>query len=98
LEPDISSLAALIGEPARGRILFALLDGRSLPATELNASVVSLLTQGKLVFIWLWRRLRSELALPHSRLLSTWPGLRALWLRGLESQSARSATSNAREA
>ncbi len=35
MEPDISSLAALIGEPARGRILFALLDGRSLPATEL---------------------------------------------------------------
>jgi DNA-binding transcriptional ArsR family regulator len=35
MEPDISSLAALISEPARGRILFALLDGRSLPATEL---------------------------------------------------------------
>ncbi|HSZ76156.1 MAG TPA: hypothetical protein VK775_02025 [Chthoniobacterales bacterium] len=35
MEPEISSLAALIGEPARGRILFALLDGRSLPATEL---------------------------------------------------------------
>jgi DNA-binding transcriptional ArsR family regulator len=35
MEPDISSLAALIGDPARGRILFALLDGRSLPATEL---------------------------------------------------------------
>jgi DNA-binding transcriptional ArsR family regulator len=35
MEPDISSLAALISEPARGRILVALLDGRSLPATEL---------------------------------------------------------------
>jgi DNA-binding transcriptional ArsR family regulator len=35
MEPDISSLAALIGEPARGRILIALLDGRALPATEL---------------------------------------------------------------
>ena len=35
MEPDISSLAALISEPARGRILIALLDGRSLPATEL---------------------------------------------------------------
>jgi DNA-binding transcriptional ArsR family regulator len=35
MEPDISSLAALISEPARGRILFALLDGRGLPATEL---------------------------------------------------------------
>jgi DNA-binding transcriptional ArsR family regulator len=35
MEPDISSLAALISEPARGRMLIALLDGRSLPATEL---------------------------------------------------------------
>jgi DNA-binding transcriptional ArsR family regulator len=35
MEPDISSLAFLISEPARGRILVALLDGRSLPATEL---------------------------------------------------------------
>lgn len=35
MEPDISSVAALISEPARGRILLALLDGRSLPATEL---------------------------------------------------------------
>ena len=35
MEPDISSLAALISEPARGRILMALLDGRGLPATEL---------------------------------------------------------------
>ena len=35
MEADISSLAALISEPARGRMLIALLDGRSLPATEL---------------------------------------------------------------
>ena len=35
MEPDISSVAALISEPARGRILLALLDGRSLPSTEL---------------------------------------------------------------
>jgi DNA-binding transcriptional ArsR family regulator len=35
MEPDISSLAALIGEPARGRMLLALLDGRGLPASEL---------------------------------------------------------------
>jgi DNA-binding transcriptional ArsR family regulator len=35
MEADISSLAALISEPARGRMLVALLDGRSLPATEL---------------------------------------------------------------
>jgi DNA-binding transcriptional ArsR family regulator len=34
MEPDISSLAALISEPARGRILIALLDGRGLPASE----------------------------------------------------------------
>jgi DNA-binding transcriptional ArsR family regulator/predicted transcriptional regulator len=35
MEADISSLAALISEPARGRILTALLGGRALPATEL---------------------------------------------------------------
>jgi DNA-binding transcriptional ArsR family regulator len=35
MEPDISSVAALISEPSRGRILITLLDGRSLPATEL---------------------------------------------------------------
>ncbi len=35
MEPDISSVAALISEPARGRILVALLDGRNLPASEL---------------------------------------------------------------
>jgi DNA-binding transcriptional ArsR family regulator len=35
MEPDISSVAALISEPARGQILLALLGGRSLPATEL---------------------------------------------------------------
>jgi len=35
MEPDISSLAALISEPARGRILIALLDGRAFPATDL---------------------------------------------------------------
>jgi len=47
MEPDISSLAALIGEPARGRILFALLDGRSLPATELaQRSGISCQTTG----------------------------------------------------
>jgi DNA-binding transcriptional ArsR family regulator len=35
MEPDISSLAALISEPARVRILMALLDGRAWPATKL---------------------------------------------------------------
>jgi DNA-binding transcriptional ArsR family regulator len=35
MEPDFSSVAALISEPSRGLILNALLDGRSLPATEL---------------------------------------------------------------
>ena len=34
-EPDISVIAALIGEPARAAMLTALLDGRSLPAGEL---------------------------------------------------------------
>ena len=34
-EPDISVIAALIGEPARAVMLTALLDGRSLPAGEL---------------------------------------------------------------
>jgi DNA-binding transcriptional ArsR family regulator len=35
MEPDIAFVAALISEPARARILIALLDGRSLPASEL---------------------------------------------------------------
>jgi DNA-binding transcriptional ArsR family regulator len=34
-EPDISTVAALIGEPARAAMLTALMDGRSLPAGEL---------------------------------------------------------------
>ena len=33
--PDISRLAALIGEPARANILTALMDGRALTASEL---------------------------------------------------------------
>jgi hypothetical protein len=35
MEADISSLGALMSEPARGRILLALLGRRALPATEL---------------------------------------------------------------
>ena len=34
-EPDIASVASLIGEPARASMLLALLDGRALPAGEL---------------------------------------------------------------
>ena len=34
-EPDLSTAAALIGEPARAAILSALLGGQSMPATEL---------------------------------------------------------------
>jgi DNA-binding transcriptional ArsR family regulator len=59
MEPDISSLAALISEPARGRMLVALLDGRSLPATELAlragitcqtaSSHLAKLTEGRLL-------------------------------------------------
>jgi DNA-binding transcriptional ArsR family regulator len=59
MEPDISSLAALMSEPARGRILIALLDGRSLPATELAqragitcqtaSSHLAKLTEGRLL-------------------------------------------------
>jgi DNA-binding transcriptional ArsR family regulator len=59
MEPDISSLAALLSEPARGRILVALLDGRSLPATELAqragitcqtaSSHLAKLTEGRLL-------------------------------------------------
>lgn len=33
--PDISRLAAVIGEPGRAQVLSALMDGRSLTATEL---------------------------------------------------------------
>ncbi len=35
--PDISHLAALIGDPARANILTALIDGRALTASELAA-------------------------------------------------------------
>ena len=34
-DPDIAAVAALIAEPVRAAILFALLDGRELPAGEL---------------------------------------------------------------
>ena len=34
-EPDISTIGALIGDPARAAILSALLGGRALPASEL---------------------------------------------------------------
>src|SRR4051812_29220967 len=33
--PDVSAIAAAIGEPARARMLSALMDGRALTATEL---------------------------------------------------------------
>ena len=33
--PDIATLAALLGDPARARMLTALMDGRALTATEL---------------------------------------------------------------
>jgi len=33
--PDLASVAFLVGEPARGRMLTALMDGRALTATEL---------------------------------------------------------------
>jgi len=59
MEADISSLAGLISEPARGRMLIALLDGRSLPATELAqragitcqtaSSHLAKLTEGRLL-------------------------------------------------
>src|ERR1051326_2882464 len=38
MEPDIASVAALIGEPARATMLLALLDGLALPAGELAFS------------------------------------------------------------
>jgi DNA-binding transcriptional ArsR family regulator len=37
-EPDVASVGALIGDPARCRILLALVDGRELPATRLAAA------------------------------------------------------------
>jgi len=36
-EPNIATVAALIGDPARAAILLALADGRALPAGELAA-------------------------------------------------------------
>ena len=35
LDPDVASIAALIGDPSRAAILLALPDGRALPAGEL---------------------------------------------------------------
>jgi DNA-binding transcriptional ArsR family regulator len=35
VEPDIARVAALVGEPSRGRMLVALMRGRALTATEL---------------------------------------------------------------
>ncbi|WP_298259820.1 helix-turn-helix domain-containing protein [Bradyrhizobium sp.] len=37
-DPDIATVAALIGDPARAAILAAVADGRALPAGELAAS------------------------------------------------------------
>lgn len=37
--PDIASLSALIGDPARSRLLIALVDGRALTATELANTI-----------------------------------------------------------
>jgi DNA-binding transcriptional ArsR family regulator len=34
-DPDVSAIGALIGDPTRTAMLFALLDGRALPAAEL---------------------------------------------------------------
>ncbi|MCF6221423.1 MAG: winged helix-turn-helix domain-containing protein [Robiginitomaculum sp.] len=36
--PDISRIAALVGDPSRANILTALMDGRALTATELSLS------------------------------------------------------------
>src|SRR5580692_7215380 len=36
-EPDLASVAALIGDPSRATMLTALADGRALPAGELAA-------------------------------------------------------------
>src|SRR5262245_34681146 len=35
-EPDLATIATLIGDPTRATILWALLDGQSLPASELS--------------------------------------------------------------
>jgi DNA-binding transcriptional ArsR family regulator len=35
MQPDIARLASLIGEPARAKMLLALMDGRALPSGEL---------------------------------------------------------------
>ena len=37
-EPDVASVAALIGDPSRSAMLAALIDGRALPAGELAAA------------------------------------------------------------
>ena len=37
-EPDVASVAALIGDPSRAAMLTVLADGRALPAGELAAA------------------------------------------------------------
>src|SRR6266851_5272237 len=37
-EPNLASVAALIGDPSRAAMLMALADGRALPAGELAAA------------------------------------------------------------
>ncbi len=59
MEPDIATVAALIGDPARSRMLLALMGGRALTATELAveadvaastaSSHLARLTQAKLI-------------------------------------------------
>jgi DNA-binding transcriptional ArsR family regulator len=60
-QPDITSVTALLGEPARATILLALLSGEALPASELArrcrltpqtiSSHLAKLTQGTLVSV-----------------------------------------------
>lgn len=68
MEPDMASIAALIGEPTRAIILSALLGGEALPASELarRASItpqtasshLSKLLEGKLVTVTVFGRHR----------------------------------------
>ena len=48
-EPDVASVAALIGDPSRAAMLAALVDGRALPAGELGVTLAQALEERGLV-------------------------------------------------
>lgn len=74
-EPDVASVASLLGDPSRAAICLALMDGRTVPASELarragisaqtTSNHLSKLIRGRIVAVeqrgrWRYYRLASE--------------------------------------